>query len=83
MAPEKPGTEEFRVTGDQLVARVQELLHEGNIRRISLRNEEGDTVVEFPLTAGVVGVALLPAWAALGAIATLAANLTIVVERRG
>jgi hypothetical protein len=75
-------TEEFKVTGDMLIAKVKELLHEGNVRRIVLRNEEGHTIAEFPMTLGVVGAALLPVWAAVGAIAALAADLTIVVERK-
>jgi hypothetical protein len=73
--------EEFQVTGEALVAKIKELLHEGNIRRIILKNEEGKVLIEIPLTIGVVGVLLLPVWAAIGAIAALAANLTIVVER--
>jgi hypothetical protein len=73
--------EEFQVTGDALVAKLKELLHEGNIRRIILKNEEGKTLIEIPLTIGVVGAVLLPVWAAIGAIAALAAKLTIVIER--
>jgi hypothetical protein len=73
--------EEFQVTGEALVAKIKELLHEGNIRRIILKNEEGKVLIEIPLTIGVVGMLLLPVWAAIGAIAALAANLTIVVER--
>jgi hypothetical protein len=75
-------TEEFQVTGEALLAKVKELLHEGNIRRILIKNEEGHIIAEFPLTAGVIGALLLPAFAAIGAIAALAAKLTIVVERR-
>ena len=77
-----PRTEEFQVTGEQLLAKIKELLHEGNVRRIVIRNLEGQTLAEFPLTAGVIGAVLLPVWAAIGAIAALAADLTIVVERR-
>jgi hypothetical protein len=73
--------EEFKVTGDALIAKVKELLHEGNIRRLIIKDEKGQTYVEIPLTIGVVGVVLVPAWAALGAIAALAANLVIVVEK--
>ena len=79
--PEKTYTEEFRVTGEKLVAEVKNIVHEGNVRRIIVKKEDGDTLMEFPLTLGVVGAALLPVWAALGAVAALAANLTIVVER--
>ena len=75
-------TEEFKLTGDDIIAKIKELVHEGNVRKIIIKNEEGQTVVEFPLTAGVIGVALLPMYAAIGAIVALAANCTIVVERR-
>jgi CBS domain-containing protein len=74
-------TEEFKVTGDAMVAKVKELLHEGNVRRIIIKNEDGKTLIEIPLTLGVAGALLLPVWAALGAIAALAARLTIVIEK--
>jgi len=74
-------TEEFTVTGDKVIATLKELLQEGNIRRVILKNEEGKTLIEIPLTLGVVGVLLLPVWAAIGAIAALAARMTILVER--
>jgi hypothetical protein len=77
----KPRTEEFRIDSDQLVAKFKELVHEGNVRRISIKNDEGRTLVEFPLVVGVIGAALLPVWAAVGAIAALATDCTIVVER--
>jgi hypothetical protein len=77
-----PRTEEFRITGDELLARVRQLIHEGNIRRLIIRNEQGHTLIEIPMTVGVVGAALLPVWAAVGAIAALATDCTIVVERR-
>lgn len=75
-------TEEFHITGDELLAKAKELVHEGNIRRLLIRNEAGHTLIEIPLTVGVVGAALLPVWAAVGAIAALATDCTIVVERR-
>ncbi len=81
MSEEKVHTQEFKVSGDALVAEIKKLLHEGNIRRIIIKNEEGHTLIEIPLTIGVVGAVLLPVWAAIGAIAALAANLTIVVEK--
>ena len=74
-------TEEFRVSGEALLGKVRALVHEGNIRRITIKNEEGRTLVEIPLTLGVIGTALLPVWAAIGAIAALVANLTLAVER--
>ena len=77
-----PRVEEFHITGDELLAKVKALVHEGNIRRVIIRNESGATLIEIPLTFGVVGAALLPIWAAVGAIAALATDCTIVVERR-
>jgi len=74
-------SEEFQVTGDKVVATLKDLLAEGNIRRVILKNEEGKTLIEIPLTLGVVGALLLPVWAAIGAIAALAAKMTIVIER--
>jgi len=81
VADERRRTEEFRVSGEEVLAKVKELVHEGNVRRIAIRNEKGETVVEFPLTVGVVGALLLPMWAAIGAVAALLTNCTIVVER--
>jgi hypothetical protein len=73
--------EEFKLDGSKVVDKVKELIHEGNIRRIILKNEEGKTLIEIPLTLGVVGAAFLPVLAAVGAIAALAASMTIVVEK--
>jgi len=73
--------EQFRVTGDKVVSTIKDLLHEGNIRRITLKNDEGKILFEIPLTVGVVGAVLFPVWAAIGAVAALAANLIIVVEK--
>lgn len=74
-------TQEFTIDGDQVVAKVKELIHEGNVRRISIKNEEGRTMLEVPLTLGLIGAALLPVFAAIGAGAALATRCTIVVER--
>jgi Domain of unknown function (DUF4342) len=83
---EQIGVEEFTITGDALVAKIKELIHQGNIRRIILKNEEGRTLIEIPLTVGVVGgvisAALFPVMAAVGAIGAMVAHLTIVVEKR-
>jgi hypothetical protein len=81
MSEGKVHTEEYQVTGDRLVAKVRELVHEGNIRRITIRNEEGKDLIEIPLTWGVVGALLLPVLAAVGAIAALVTDCTIVVEK--
>lgn len=75
-------TEEHRVSGEGLVAKVKELIHEGNIRRITVKNDEGRSILEIPLTVGVVGAVLLPVMVALGAIAALAGSYTLVVEKR-
>jgi hypothetical protein len=75
-------TQEFKLSGDDIMTKIKELVHEGNVRRITIKNEQGQNILEFPLTAGVIGVALLPVWAAIGAVMALAANCTIVVERR-
>lgn len=77
----KVRTEEFKIAGDQIVAKVKEILHEGNIRRIAIRNEEGRTIVDIPLTWGVVGALVAPQLAALGAVAALVSDATIVVEK--
>jgi hypothetical protein len=81
MTEEKIRTEEYQVTGELLVAKIKELVHAGNIRRIIIKNEEGKSLIEIPLTLGVVGAVLLPVWAAIGALAALVANLTIVIEK--
>ncbi|HLE57658.1 MAG TPA: DUF4342 domain-containing protein [Rhodothermia bacterium] len=76
-------TEEHKVSGKNLLDRVKEIVHEGNVRRITIKNAEGKSLLEIPLTMGVVGAVLLPFWAAIGAIAALASDYTIVVEREG
>jgi hypothetical protein len=81
MTDERVRTSEFRVRGEHLVSRIREILHEGNVRRIIIKNDEGRTLLEIPLTIGVVGAVLAPVWAALGALAALAADLRIVVEK--
>jgi hypothetical protein len=74
--------EEFRVKGEELIAKVKELVREGNVRRIIIENEQGKTLIEIPMTIGVVGALLLPVLAAIGAIAAVVTNCTIRVERR-
>lgn len=75
-------TEEIRIRGEELLAKVKELVHEGNVRRLIIKDGDGTTLIEVPLTVGVIGAVLLPVWAAIGAIAALATDCTIVVERR-
>ena len=74
-------TEEIKVTGSKLMAKLKELIHEGNVRRIILRNPEGRQLLDMPLNAGIAGAALLPFWAAVGAVAVLATDYSILVER--
>ena len=78
---ERSEWEEFQVSADDLVGRVKDLIHEGNIRRIRVRNERGETLLEIPVTVGVIGALFAPYLAALGAIAALATRCTIAVER--
>ncbi len=81
MTQERTSTEEHKVSGDGLLARIKELVRQGNIRRVSIKGEDGKVLIEIPLTLGVVGVALMPVWIAIGAMAAYAANYTIVVEK--
>jgi hypothetical protein len=81
MTEEKVRTEEFQFSGDALVAKIKEILHAGNIRRIVIKNEEGRTLIDIPLTIGVVGALVAPQLAAIGAIAALVTKGTIVVEK--
>jgi uncharacterized membrane protein YvbJ len=74
--------EEFIVSSDDLIERVKQLLHEGNVTRIIVKDEKGKVMLEIPATIGVIGVVLAPWLAALGVIAALATNCRIVVERR-
>jgi len=73
--------EKFTVTGDQLLKKVKELIHEGNIRSITILDKKGRTLIVLPLTLGVVGAVLAPPLAAVGAIAALVTECTITVER--
>lgn len=81
MSEKSTRSEEFQVNGDELITRIKELVRQGNIRRISVRNEEGRTLVDLPLTWGVVGALVAPQLAALGAIAALLTRASIIVER--
>lgn len=73
--------EEIRVAGSNLKAKLKELIREGNVRRIVIRNPQGRTLLDLPLAAGVAGAALVPFWAAVGTIAALASDYTVAVER--
>jgi uncharacterized membrane protein YvbJ len=75
-------SEEFTVSADTLVEKVKELLHEGNVTRIIVKDVKGKVLLEIPATIGVIGAVIAPWLAALGVIAALATNCRIVVERR-
>ena len=81
MSEKKGWTEEIRINGEELVGKVKELVREGTARRLIIKNEEGKTLIEVPLTVGVVGALVAPAAAAVGAVAALVTDCTILVER--
>ena len=73
---------EFEVKGEELLKKVKEIIHEGNARRIVIKDDKGKTYIEIPLAVGVVGTLLAPVWAAVGALAALAGNFTIEVIKK-
>lgn len=73
---------EFKVTGEELLGKIKEIIHEGNARKIIIKNDKGETYLEIPVTIGVIGAILAPVFAAIGALAALAANFTIEVEKK-
>jgi hypothetical protein len=75
-------SEEFQFSGDSLLAKIREIIHAGNVRRVIIKNEEGRVLVDIPLTLGVVGTLLAPQLAAIGAIAALVLKGTIVIEKQ-
>jgi hypothetical protein len=74
--------ETFKVSGDEIVTKIKEIIKEGNARRIIIKNDKGNTIMEFPLTVGAIGALLVPIYAAVGTLAALAMDYTIVVEKR-
>jgi hypothetical protein len=80
MEPEQGN--EFRVKGEELLRKVRDIVHEGNVRSIIIKDDKGETYVEIPLSVGVVGALLLPVLAAVGALAALASNFTLEVVRK-
>jgi hypothetical protein len=81
MSETKFRTEEFKVEGERMIGKIKEMIHEGNIRRIIIKDKEGKTVLEIPMTFGVVGALIAPQLAAIGAIAALLTEATLVVEK--
>jgi hypothetical protein len=79
---EKSNHEYFKVSGDELLSKVKEIIKEGNATRIIIKNEKDEIIMEFPLTFGAIGVVLAPIFAAVGTIAALATHCTIVVEKK-
>lgn len=80
---EKTNREYFKVSGDEILTKVKEIIKDGNATRVIIRNEKDETIMEFPLTLGAVGVVLAPVFAAVGTLAAVASNCTIIVEKRG
>ena len=78
---EKTRIEEFEVTGDKLIETVKQIIRGGNIRRVTIKSEKGESLIEFPLTLGVAGALILPQLAAVGAIAALVTKCSIAVEK--
>lgn len=79
--PTENGREKYKVAGDRVIATIKKLIHEGNVRHVVIKNEEGRTLIEFPVSIGVAGAVLLPVWAAVGAIAAVVTQCTIEIER--
>ena len=73
--------EEFKVNGEELLKKVKELIAEGNVRRITVKDKEGKTILEIPVTMGAIALVLAPALAAIGAVAALVTECTIAIER--
>ena len=78
---EEKKTEEFRVSGEDLMAKIKAIIREGNARKITIKDKDDKEILSFPLTIGVVGIALAPIFAAVATITALATECTIVVER--
>lgn len=74
--------ETFHVKGEELKQKIKEIIAEGNARRIIIKNKSGKTLIEFPVTVGVIGVVLAPVWLAIGGIAAVVAECSITVEKR-
>ncbi len=77
----KKKEETFTLNGENLLKKVKELIQEGNVRKITIRDKNGKDLIVLPLTIGVVGVVIAPALAAVGALAALVTECTIAVER--
>ncbi len=74
--------ESFKVSGDEILTKIKEIIKEGNARRIIIKNEKEETIMEFPLTVGAIGIVLAPIFAAVGTLTALATKCTIIVEKK-
>ena len=74
-------TEEFKISGEDLIAKIKEIVKQGNAKKITIKGKDGNEVISFPITVGVAGLVLAPVFAAVGAVAALATECTIVIER--
>ena len=74
-------TEEFSINGEDLIAKIKDIIKQGNAKKIIIKGKDGNEILSFPVTIGVAGIVLAPVFAAIGAIAALATECTIVVER--
>lgn len=79
---DKSTHESFKVSGDEILTKIKEIIKEGNARRIIIKNEKEETIMEFPLTVGAIGIVLAPIFAAVGTLTALATKCTIIVEKR-
>jgi hypothetical protein len=75
------GRERYKVAGEKVISTIKKLIREGNVRHVVIKNDEGRTLIEFPVSIGVAGAVLLPVWAAVGAIAAIVTQCTIEIER--
>lgn len=78
----KSNRESFKVSGEDIMTKVKEIIKEGNARKIIIKNDKEETIMEFPLTVGAISVVLAPLFAAIGTLAALATDCTIIVEKR-
>jgi len=78
---EENRTEEFTVNGEDLMAKIKEIIKQGNAKKITVRGKDGNEIISFPVTVGVAGLVLVPVFAAVGALAALATECTIVIDR--
>jgi len=78
---ENKRTEEFKINGEDLIAKIKDIIKQGNAKKITILGKEGNEVLSFPVTVGVAGIVLAPVFAAVGAIAALATECTIIIER--